>query len=488
MEAETLLRNELPDSAITILKNTKPREMDRDDYACYIYLLAQASFKLNRPCISDSLLYESAVHFKNKGDIDRECLATLYSGMIRFSEHDLEGAAIRMKQAEHLLPDITDKYLHNKVYSALTALNYAVANDSLALMYARKELAAAVSQHDYVQLSFAYNHLGCIYARLGITDSLLHYIKAVEPLIDSMPSYARAQNLSNLGVYYRMLGDSAKGELLITHSYNTEPITANSNLLARIYFNRGDTAAAMNIWRKALAKANAEEEIELRNSIASTLYAAGKYKESGDNASIATLLKDSLQREQKTMKINVLQLDYDYRQSIKKQEKNSLLIVTVLICVILIATIAITVIIKKSRHTVAIKEKYKNRMVDLEANSGRLKKEMLRLKKEIDNIEQTKILQVSRGKELFDDIRKQGNTLRWSKNDFESFFSYYDIVDRDFSKRTNDKYSSLSQGNRLLLILTEMGFDNDSICRIMGISASSLRSSRCRLRGKQRKS
>ncbi len=355
--------------------------MNSNDYACYILLLAQASFKQGHSYASDSLLYETARYFVKNGDKDRQCLATLYAGMIRFSNNDLEGAAIRLKQAEHLLEYITDKYMHNKVYAALTALNYAVANDSLGLMYARKELASAIAMRDNVQLSFAYNHLACLYSRLGNRDSLMHYISAVEPLIPYMPRYARVQNLSNVGFYYQMLGDSVKGEEYIRQSYKTEPIVANSNLLAKIYFNRGDTASAMNIWRNALTAADAAGEAELRGAMARILYEAGKYKESGDNSTRADFLNDSLQLERKARKANVLQLDYDHRMSMEKARRNSRVAVAVLICVILGAAAIIIVIIAGSRHADAVKEDYKNRIDDLETDSSRLKKDMSRLKK-----------------------------------------------------------------------------------------------------------
>ena len=484
MEAERLLRHEMADSAMAILDRSEPEKMNSNDYACYILLLAQASFKQGHSYASDSLLYETARYFVKNGDKDRQCLATLYAGMIRFSNNDLEGAAIRLKQAEHLLEYITDKYMHNKVYAALTALNYAVANDSLGLMYARKELASAIAMRDNVQLSFAYNHLACLYSRLGNRDSLMHYISAVEPLIPYMPRYARVQNLSNVGFYYQMLGDSVKGEEYIRQSYKTEPIVANSNLLAKIYFNRGDTASAMNIWRNALAAADAAGEAELRGAMARILYEAGKYKESGDNSTRADFLNDSLQLERKARKANVLQLDYDHRMSMEKARRNSRVAVAVLICVILGAAAIIIVIIAGSRHADAVKEDYKNRIDDLETDSSRLKKDMSRLKKELVDIEESKTRKAARGKELFDCLNAGGNIQLWTKADFDSFFSYYDIVDPDFRKRASATYRSLSRGNRLLLILSEMSFDNDSVCRIMGISPGSLRSARSRLRSK----
>ena len=240
----------------------------------------------------------------------------------------------------------------------------------------------------------------------------------------------------------------------------------------------------MNIWRNALAAADAAGEAELRGAMARILYEAGKYKESGDNSTRADFLNDSLQLERKARKANVLQLDYDHRMSMEKARRNSRVAVAVLICVILGAAAIIIVIIAGSRHADAVKEDYKNRIDDLETDSSRLKKDMSRLKKELVDIEESKTRKAARGKELFDCLNAGGNIQLWTKADFDSFFSYYDIVDPDFRKRASATYRSLSRGNRLLLILSEMSFDNDSVCRIMGISPGSLRSARSRLRSK----
>ncbi len=104
----------------------------------------------------------------------------------------------------------------------------------------------------------------------------------------------RVQNLSNVGFYYQMLGDSVKGEEYIRQSYKTEPIVANSNLLAKIYFNRGRHSFRHEYMAECPCRRGCRGEAELRGAMARILYEAGKYKESGDNSTRADFLNDSL--------------------------------------------------------------------------------------------------------------------------------------------------------------------------------------------------
>ncbi len=87
---------------------------------------------------------------------------------------------------------------------------------------------------------------------------------------------------------------------------------------------------------------------------------------------------------------------------------------------------------------------------------------MSRLKKSLSISRESKTRKAARGKELFDCLNAGGNIQLWTKADFDSFFSYYDIVDPDFREKGKRHLSVSFRGNRLLLILSEMSFDNDS--------------------------
>lgn len=203
------------------------------------------------------------------------------------------------------------------------------------------------------------------------------------------------------------------------------------------------------------------------------------------------------------MKVHAMQLDYDHRQAMKKVESRMSMNIWWLVFVIL-AIVSFTVyMVFRNRKTTSDSSRYKSRLSSLEreqsdlnaqlsmlretldSNDSRHSREIARLNRKLEAkvSEQKRILAC--GKTLFDLISSGGSIVKWTTDDFDCFFEYYDIVNPEFLEKEVGKYANLSYGNRLLLILEKMGLDSASICTAMGISPGSLRSARSRLKAKR---
>lgn len=499
-----MLREDKLDSAQNLLHTLTPHQLNQKNYAYYNLLSCVLQYKLDQPFINDSTLRNSLRYFHENGDYTKESMSLFYLGMISFTRNDFNNAIINLKQAENILPHThDDAYLKNKIYSGLVAVNYVADNDSTAFKYAFKELKVAREENNAAWMSFAYNHLACLHAKFGSEDSAYIYISRIEPLIQKIPKYSLPDNLTNIAIYYLVSGDTLKAERYALKSYNIARQTNNTNLLANLMILKGDTASAVKIWNEALRDASLDAAIKFRENLAAMYYNYGDDQKAARLNMEVSQLKDSLNRQETSMKIQAVQLDYDHQKAMQAAKIQIIIVWSVLIAILIIGLIIIIRTMMKARLLSQTTSKYQSRISTLERKSDDLEvklkhlqsildhkdtrhsKEMSRLRKEIDDNEIQRKKNLTHGKVLYDSILAGKSIINWTKDDFNCLFEYYDIANPNFTEETDKMYSNLSYGNRLLLIMENMGLDSKTICFIMGISAGSLRSARSRLKAKK---
>lgn len=246
--ADSLLRSDRPEEARMILDSIDVSALSEDEYAYHRLLDIQTSYKLYAPVPSDSTITACVDYWRARNNKSRECLALCYRGLTRYSDGKLEEAASDLKAAESLALGLNDIYLMNKAFSSLTAVNYASGNNPMTFKYAFKELETGRQTGNDRWTAYAYNHLACAYARVKMEDSIYFYIRSIIPLLDKLSDREKAPDLSNIGLYYLNLGDTARALEFGWKSRQALPIASNANLLARIYFSRGgDCPGRLNL-------------------------------------------------------------------------------------------------------------------------------------------------------------------------------------------------------------------------------------------------
>ncbi len=487
---DTLLRTDRPQEARELIDSINPDELDNDGYEKLRLLDIQTSYKLYQPVPSDSSISANVAYWKNRGNLELECLSLCYRGMTRYSDGRHDDATADFKTAESLLGKIDDDYLKNRVYGSLTMVNYAAENYPKALEYARKEYETAGRMANNNQKAHAYNHLSCIYFKMGVGDSVMQYIKAVIPLLDDIPADLRAPHLSNVGLYYLNLGDTIKALEFGWRSRGVRPIASSANLLARVYFNRGEIDKADSIWDEAASQSSLAELISLTRTRANEYYGRGMYREAGEYNMQLDRLKDSLYRQNDAIRLQQLQLDYDHRERMDRSKNVSLSLVILTIVLILSAILVIYVL--RKRYTRRIYDaartidEFQKQIDSLEALKHSYDREITSLRRKMEDEVRRQNDTIARGKQLYESLTDEGaNTASWHKNDFGDFLSYYRVINPRLFEDMEQNYRGLSTGNRFLLTLLDMGLDNPTIERILGISSVSLRSARSRLKSKR---
>ncbi len=487
--ADSLLRSDRPEEARMILDSIDVSDLSEDEYAYHRLLDIQTSYKLYAPVPSDSTITACVDYWRARNNKSRECLALCYRGLTRYSDGKLEEAASDLKAAESLALGLNDIYLMNKAFSSLTAVNYASGNNPMTFKYAFKELETGRQTGNDRWTAYAYNHLACAYARVKMEDSIYFYIRSIIPLLDKLSDREKAPDLSNIGLYYLNLGDTARALEFGWKSRQALPIASNANLLARIYFSRGETVRADSIWDEAFSSGDLDAKIRIADIRSAEYYRKGMFRESGEQNVILGELKDSVYRQGQSFRLQQLQLDYDHREKMDKSRMQTTAL-AVLFILIVIATL-VTIIVLRNRNRSRMTDsadairRYRQRIAVLEDSSRDHDRELKSLRRKIESEVKHNNEMIARGKVLYDSLKDGGeNTSRWQKSSFDDFFAYYRVLNSSIFETMEREYKPLSAGNRFLLILTDMGLDSERICAILGISAGSLRSARSRLRGK----
>lgn len=74
--------------------------------------------------------------------------------------------------------------------------------------------------------------------------------------------------------------------------------------------------------------------------------------------------------------------------------------------------------------------------------------------------------------------------MTWEKSDYTDFIEYYKLVDLPFVLSIEREYKSLTPGNKLLLILQNMGKTETELQRILGTTIGTIRVQQSRIRKK----
>lgn len=118
---------------------------------------------------------------------------------------------------------------------------------------------------------------------------------------------------------------------------------------------------------------------------------------------------------------------------------------------------------------------------DLECQNRKNTKEIENLYQQMTNLQERNILRIGKGKIYYDSIMANGTMKNISVDDEQCFIDYYAYC---FPKQFQDltvAYSSLTLRHKTFLILSDMGFNDKDISRILFVKNSTIRNYKLRI-------
>ncbi len=246
------------------------------------------------------------------------------------------------------------------------------------------------------------------------------------------------------------------------------------------------------MWAKAMRTTDLRDRVEAYQSMVGKKYDAGDYRGTADAAISLLELKDSLVQQMKTAEVQEIQLKYD--KEVERRKLDRFMMWGLVVALFFVAIIA-TGIIYHIRKTNRANEKmmraqvlindYRRQIERLEGSGQDVTQEVQTLRHKIDTLQSEQTARLSDGLELYERIVAGESVVSWSKDQLLKFIDYYKVVNLTFMMQMDHDYSRLSPGNRLFLILQDMGKTDAQMTHILGVSEGSLRVTRSRLRQKR---
>ena len=499
-QVDSLLQQRRFSEAQTVLRQVSMTGLARQsDAAYYALLTTQLDYLLYKPIETDTVINSVVDYYRQAGPPMKYANALFYKGMVLYYyQKKPRRALVCLKEAENLALSLHDLDLSHKIYEALVVANYYSKNLGLSLAYARKSLRCSERKGNDFWLAYSYNHLAYIFDDLGMQDSAEYYICKCIPKSKVMPPRDRSDILSALGRHYLQKGQTNKALSYLRQAYADYPLPEVCVALSQICRQRQLRDSAQWYISQALRHySDLQDRVNTLSSIYEINLAEQHYEGAARVANWLMQAKDSLAAQQRTADIREIQMKYDNETT--RWHYDQLLIRILygsILFIILVAFVIVRVLVKSyrarqriDRDQVLLSE-YNRQIEQLKLNGQdterRSSQKIRMLERKINEILARQTDQLAHGRALFDSLKQGGTVVKWSKADVNDLIDYYKLINVAFVLNFDADYTSLSQGNRLFLILQDMGFSDADICHILGISQGAIRTTRSRIRSKKK--
>ena len=527
LEAAENVINENPDSTLSILREINYEALkDNHLKALYGLLYTSANIKKQKVPDNDSLIDYSIQFFENNNDSYHLADSYYYKGMMCYAKKQLEVSAHYLKKAESLSIEFGYSWITNKIYERLIYLNYITDNKALTLEYSKKFLESSFELKDRVLISRAFVMVASSYSAVNLSDSAYFYLKSGLRYIDDVNSILKADILVDIGEMYYEKGDMDLSENNALQSDSIHPNPHAKMLLGKIEYQRGDRLKAKEYWDHALSTNDVKIKKDLYKIIANYYAEVGNY----DDAYIISLkldsLNDTINKSSKT--VQELQLKYDRAKSESELYQK-------ILYALVIAFLASAALFVSFRYHQKRVRSYNSTIETLTNNNDTYKSEIENFTEKVNmyqheiglyvskvsnyeekiskNIEKIKLLKTSdrskqkeidelkdnistlyksimselqKGNTIYETIKNRKPIVHYSDEDLNSLVDFYKIINNKVFSGWLERYTSLSVRQYVFLILEDLGYDDYDIADILGVSDTTVRSTRSRIKKKAR--
>lgn len=496
MEINSFLNDNRLDTAQFCLTQVTPSDLSVYDEALYNLVTVKLNHLRYHPVPSDTIIRSCVDVFTNFNDKERLAESLYYQAVTYYEEGHVPQAFTAMKKAEAIAQDIDDLTIRHKIIESLTDWNMSEHQYQLAMSYGRRNLALSTMANDSNWIAYALVFISQVYTGMNQRDSAKHYLDKCVTYMKDVPDSQRVD------FYNYIAAVTMKTDLPAAHAYamkgnDIRPNSVGYVTLAQIRQREGaDNVAIDSLCYKACNLAsNPGERIFVLQQIM-RLYAKQERYEQAYRASKALIkARDTEARQREANNVHDVQTTYDFEvQNLQNRQKVNYAILIIILLVLLVALILlcyrlrmITMCYKVIQNQLLVyvyKEQnmtLKEQNVNLSASNKGMKSSIKALNHKVSDFKKRERI-LYEGKILYDRIMQGGNAGLWGKPDYVNFIEYYKILDLPFAVLLEKEYKQISPRYQFFMILYQMGKDDKEVCTVMGISESTIRSIRTRIK------
>ncbi len=493
---DSLLIQDMVDSAKVIIGDISLKDMDSKEDSAYYYLVQTETNYRNRiPMESEFGINYSLKFYETTKDHEKLARALFYKGVTTFSKGSINKTIILLKQAEELAEKTNNLLLKHKIYDKLSYYNGDLYEYVLSKRYALKALDISRAIKSPKRQSAALLYLFTCYFETGQKDSALICANQCSSLLSLQDSINLPYLFFDFGRIYEN-DDPQLAKAYLKKALAIKGIPNAYKTLANIYMREDSMEKVREMWQQALYSTRNTKmntmRIDIFNTMRKQCMEHGDYERANALADSAMAWQKRYYDTQQQERLNEIQAKYD-----KKVAEQELLnkvygwgLVVVGIGGLLIIGLGYysyrgMKAAKQLAETKAEMALYTQKAKELEASGEQNTKELVRLNRKISELQQRQAGILANGKRLYDALQSGATTVRWGKADFTDFIEYYKLKDLAFVNDLETDYDRLSPKYMFFAILEHEGRTDEEIMRVMGISESTMRSTRSRINSKR---
>ena len=487
-----------PDSALALISRVDTASLSETERMEYCLLKVMTDYIVLHHADGDSLITTCVDYYDKHGDAWHRGRAYYYRGGIRRHLLGRTFDAIKdYKVAEAIAEDADDELLKNMVYDNLAYANYNCFNHLLILEYSQKYLESSRRMNDSVMTLRGLQFCASAYAYMDQSDSAYAYIFRSMDYIDLADSILRADIYHNIAAMYEERGDVENARKYLEKWRNDK---AASNFkgyetMARLLEAQGHYQEAIEAAKKCLT----EKDPLVRNHSMEVL--SRLYEKTGDMSAALDMKRqkdaftDSVMKANHSLQIADWQRKFDEERWEKRSQQRMKETGAVIAVAFVVLVFGIWWRQRRRVHQLVFRlDENARRITENQTEIERLQQgdeaseqTIANLRRQIEDSRQRIASKLLTGTQQFVKLQQKECVGDMTAEERQCLIDYFAQLRPKRWQQWEHTYHPLTPAQYVFLILQDdLRYDDDTIAQILDVKPASLRTTRSRIKGRER--
>ena len=487
-----------PDSARVIISKVDTASLSEADRMEYCLLKIMTDYIVLHQADGDSLVSACVDYYDRHYDAWHRSRAYYYRGGIRMRILGRMSDAVKdYKVAEAIAEDEDDELLKNMVYENLAFANYYCINHPLILEYSQKFLESSVKLNDSVMTMRGLQMCASAYSTMHQKDSAYAYAVRSLDYIDVADSMLRADIYFNVAVMYQEKGDeeNARKYLEIWKSDKVASSFKGYITEARLLKAQGRYEEAIEQARKCATEKDPLVRINSMELLSELYELTGDKGKALEVKRQVDEHRDSIMKANNSLQIADWQRKFDEERWEKRSQQRMKETGAVIAVAFVVLVLGIWWHHRRRVHQLGFRlDENARRITENQAEIERLQQggeaseqTIADLKRQIEDSRQRIASKLLTGTQQFVKLQRKEPVAEMTAEERQCLIDYFAQLRPKRWQQWEYTYYPLTPAQYVFLILQDdLRYDDDSIAQILDVKPASLRTTRSRIKGRER--
>lgn len=487
-----------PDSALALISRVDTASLSETEKMEYYLLKVMTDYIVLHHADGDSLVSACVDYYDKHGDAWHRGRAYYYRGGIRRHLLGRTFDAIKdYKVAETIAEDADDELLKNMVYDNLAYANYNCFNHLLILEYSQKYLESSRRMNDSVMTLRGLQFCASAYAYMDQSDSAYAYIFRSMDYIDLADSILRADIYHNIAAMYEERGDVENARKYL-EKWRNDKVASNFKgyeTMARLLEAQGHYQEAIEAAKKCLTEKDPLVHIHSMDVLSRLYEKTGDMSAALDMKRQKDAFTDSVMKANHSLEIADWQRRFDEERWEKRSQQRMKETGAVIVVAFIVLVLGTWWYQRRRVHQLGFRlDENARRITENQAEIERLQQggeaseqTIANLRRQIEDSRQRIASKLLTGTQQFVKLQQKECVGDMTAEERQCLIDYFAQLRPKRWQQWEHTYHPLTPAQYVFLILQDdLRYNDDTIAQILDVKPASLRTTRSRIKGRER--